>query len=240
MILTPTSYVQMDYDGVYPNGKQLFRVLHDWEFLESKHRIKKPEVFTLDDRGMEFTKELQLLSYALFLYGAPSLPVDLRESRHESIFNSGKAFANKFGYDAVNPVRINWITGRNVYNKDAINPHLDKTRICGGATVAGVIEHNYEYRNYLTGKTEIVDFVWIETLDFYNLPTIDELIQTPWLYYHATISYEKKAGMFPNGIVEELGIWNPTLIPLVSKYPVGWPLKYLEPVNDIADPYKFS
>jgi len=219
-----------------PTGN-LFRILHDGETELFTPRRGMPEVYTLYDRAFPFTREMQELAYALFLYGALSLPNNLKGTRYSSVYQERKAFCNKKGYGSTNV--INYILGDNVGNEDSVLPEFDKVRICGGATVKGTIERGYRWWNYVNKNYQFEDVVWIETIDPANLPSLDALINSG-LYFHATTSYVQRAGQFPNGQQPELGIYEPTLVPLFSPWPVCWPLRYCQSVNAIANPYRFG
>jgi len=244
MITFPDATVYELREETLPDDTpQLFRVKHYGEGVRPGV-VKRPEIYWLSNQAVELTEGLQWLTYELFRHGAPSLPEDLAKTRHESLYHYQKAFANYIGYCAPSPLRKNYILRKYLNDNSAENPGLDKVRFCGGFTGLGVIERDKEYYDYLIEPPEARyvrgDVVWFEYIDPNNLPTINELIGKPWLYFHATIAYENRAGQFPNGQQPELDIWEPTLVPFISPVPVFWPLKYLEPVTEIADPYTFG
>ena len=218
-----------------PPATKYYRVIHEWENPESRRRTAVPEVYWTDATGFVFNQAMQELSYQLFRWGAPSLPEDLAKTRWTSLYNTDKAFTNFVGFDDENP-RANYITGEDLNYPD---PEWDKHRICGGAALQGDRIETVTHYNYMTKRNETNPVLYFNYIDVAQpLPTLQEVIDKH-LYFDATICYQYRTGMFPNGIQSELGIYEPTLVPLFGKNPVFWPLKYLQEFAEIPDAYKF-
>lgn len=216
-----------------PSKPPLWRVLHDYEIwrkqpiLPASHgqveksksnwawRVGFPEVYWLyNTHSVPFTESWQRLSFAL------NPGIDPKKWR--VVYDDHRAFTNNSGF---------WTTGSPyayVPRKDYINgidlqgemPSWDKIRVCGGATVSGKVDG---------------DYLIVDTLDYFNPPSLDWLLQRPWLYFRALITDRTITGKpvvydFPQR--GGLPVW----IPLVAIYPVKLPLAILESVTDIANP----
>ena len=206
----------------------LYRVKHDAE-RGPLTRWRVPEVYWFDEgHNFELTQDWQELWFELFCYGAPSLPPNLAKSRWRSLLDYEKAFSNGTGFNDPDDSRADYI---NKENLNAPNPETDKDRFCGGATLKGVVDGNDLVFEVMTEKKPEDAEVWP--------PTLEWLLARPWLYFHATIVYKKRIGMFPNGHQKNLKIFEPTLVPLVARsgYEYRCPMENLAPVSEIADPY---
>lgn len=226
---TPTQPVALAQVQIAPPAGNLFRVLHDWELWklglleDGKHwdwRAGYPEVFILQaTHVVKMDVELQHLMYDLFTAGTPSMKETTRKGKWRSLYQYDRAFTNGTGFNDDSDPRADYI---NMQDLEYELPKLDKTRVCGGATVRGEVDG---------------DWVWVETIQADSLPTIGYVLGRPWLYFHATTSRdasgEPAVGRFPQGDGE------PCFVPLVSRYPVRYPLAHLQPVDEIADPYRF-
>lgn len=180
-----------------------------------------PEVYNLEPTHVtELTPQRQYLSYALFRHGAPSLDEKLALSRWTALMHYKRAFTNQQGFGDSSDPRANYITGENL---DAELPKFPKTLICGGATITGTIEG-----------------ALLKVTTLRSVPSLDELLATPWLYFHAVNSTSVRITRFPQGTVAELGIYEPVLVPLFASRDVYYPLAWLDklPVGSgVADPY---
>ena len=216
----------------YPN---LWRFKHDDEvqnaevringilFKRHEKRLGLPEIYNLEpSHATELTPRIQYLSYALFKHGAPSLKEAFAQNRWKSLMHYKRAFTNGQGFGNSDDPRANYISGENL---DAELPKFPKTLICGGATVTGTVEGA---------------LLKVSTLSPDNLPTLEELIETPWLYFHAVNSTWDRITRFPQGTVAELDIYEPVLVPLIASRDVYYPLAWLDKLplgSGVADPY---
>lgn len=231
----------------------LWRVKHDVEMYRDKvaftgwgdyggherpyWRDGYPEVYwLLGSHQVPFNEAWQILSF--------QLNPNMSPAKWREVHDDWRAFHNGTGFPHPNipgtkdydpnyqpTPRADFI---NRYNLSSMLPTWDKIRVCGGATVCGI--------------QDAPSTVLIETLDYYNPPTIDWLIARPWLYFHALSSvFRKKAdGTYykdiNNNFVEtpepfpQNGDY-PTLIPLIAMTEVRLPLNALIPVDKITDPY---
>lgn len=222
-----------------PDG-QYFRILHEWEREQSLFRTAVPEVYTLLSNehfsGVEFTPALQWLSYYLFRMGAPSLADSLSKTRWTSLLDYQKAFMNGSGFGNPEDPRQNVVTGA---AKGYPFPETDKDRLCGGITVKVYKREVLTWYNHISKRNETSEVGWIETINPTNLPSLEELIKSPWLWFHCTICYRASTGKFPNGIQANAGIYEPTWFLLITNTPVFYPMKWMQATDGIADPYKF-
>lgn len=213
----------------------LYRVLHDYEIwkrqpvLPASHgqlenskkdwtwRVGFPEVYWLHDtHRVPFTETWQRLSFALC--------EGINPKKWRVVYDDHRAFMNNTGF---------WTDGSPyayVPRRDYINgidlsgemPAWDKIRVCGGATVSGKVRG---------------DFLEVETLNYFNPPSLEWLKQRPWLYFRAVSS---GANALNQPLISDFpqNDYRPVWIPLVSIYPVRFPLSCLERVYEIADPLK--
>ena len=217
----------------YPN---LWRFKHDDEvqnaevringmlFKRHAKRLGLPEIYNLEpSHATDIDEAIQRLWYALFRHGAPSLKEAFAKRRWSAILRHDKAFTNNQGYGDDNDPRRNYILGENLDAKEC--PKFPKTLICGGATVTGTVEGA---------------LLKVSTLSPDNLPTLEELLETPWLYFHAVNSTWDRITRFPQGTVAEMDIYEPVLVPLIASRDVYYPLAWLDKLplgSGVADPY---
>lgn len=218
--------------------RRFWRVLHDYEIWRRKivvpshgqilnattngweWRLGYPEVFWLfDSHTVPFTERWQRLSFDLMRHFAP----DINGKKWRIVYDDHRAFMNGKGFwTSGSP--YDYVARRDYINNidlNGENPAWDKIRVCGGATVSG----------YVDG-----DMLVVETLDYFNPPTLDWLLQRPWLFFRALVN-EQSSGK-PVVIDFPQGGGYPVVIPLVAMYPVRFPLAALQSVGEIADPYK--
>lgn len=227
-----------------------YRVLHDVE-IGGIWRAGLPEVFLFDPQAATpMNEELQWLMYDLFRWGAPSQDEARAENKWTSLYQYDRAFTNGTGFNDPSDLRANYISGDDLGYP---LPRLDKYRVCGGASLKGTegyslmlalktlpallgqkiyalrTKDDFSFWNAVTANNVLN----VETLKANALPTIEELVTKPWLYFHATTSRANGTiGRFPQGDGE------PVLVPLVTKEPVTFPLNKLQKMDTIADPYK--
>jgi hypothetical protein len=212
-----------------------YRVLHDYEiarrqFVDPRHgqfyhpdegwawRDGDPEVFWLiNSHRVPFNEAWQRLAY--------SMNPGMTKGNFRRLYDDHRAFMNYTGFwtegsmwDAYVP-HADYISGVDL--NDPL-PEWDKIRVCGGMTLRGTPD----------GGDVIV-----ETLKYDQCPTLEWLMERPWLYFHAVTTHEKADGSpaiyaFPqnNG--------NRVLVPLVAINEVRYPLGALQAVDAIADPYR--
>lgn len=172
---------------------QLWMVLHDVQLGES-WRPNLPEVFVIEDEPWKFTEAWQRLVFAM----NPSLT----PHQFTTLFGWTTAFCNGTGFGEPGEPRANHITGENL---DASDPNFDKARFCGGTSFTGV-------------ETAYGD-VWIETLSPDSPPTLEWIVQHPWMMFDAVSTGNGIPRPFP----ENNGI--PIKIPLVASNPVLVPFR---------------
>lgn len=220
---------------------QLFRVLHDFEIfakgiIDPRNsegvwywRKGMPEVFNFT--GSHVTKMVQWVQELAFDLN-PGMPTDHGGFRY--LYDVRRAFSNGTGFDTVHQRNEEDYAARkdfiNKWDLDAREyPRFDKSRTCGGATIAGKVDG---------------DSVIVETLKVGSPPGNDRIeilgyvLKHPWLFFHAvtvagsSTNTQEIVGKFP----QNRG--NSVLVPLVTTTVVRYPLSWLEPVTRIADPYK--
>lgn len=187
-------------------SKQLWRVLHDVETSKGTWRAGLPEVFPLNGNSWKFDNSWQMLAYAM--------NPGMAGNKFRSLYRYDKAFTNGTGFDNPNDPRADYVNKVDLYSP---LPRFDKARVCGGATITGVVD----------GDDLIVD-----TLDGNgNPPELEQLMKNRTLFFHAVNSTLKGITRFPqnNG--------NFVLVPLVSNGEARISLSLVEKVPDIADPY---
>lgn len=245
-----------------PSGNPRYRVLHDPE-LGDLWRAGVPEVFLSTSTHRTYLPDdFVWLTYYLFRYGVPKLLAALGENtikaRHEVVYDGHRAFTNKTGLDEFRNIVRN-------LRLDAGLPALDKTmRICGGATIEGtesysIMQAIHEIptmlsgirtasfgvvaKNFLTALTTN-NVLNVTTIDGDSpAPSLDWVLERPYLYFHATtIRATGTIGSFPQGSDASLGIYEPVLIPLISRHsqgPVQYPLYKLQKLQPgtVADPF---
>jgi hypothetical protein len=175
----------------------LFRVLHDYE-LDGIWRPNLPEVFPLNGERTPFGADWQKLSYAL----NPGMTGD----KWRSLYAYNRAFTNGTGFNGTEP-KADYV---NDIDLDCPDPAWDKTRVCGGATITGVIDGPDLIVKILDGDGPA--------------PSLDWLLAHPWFYFHALNTTD--AGL--------------TRFPLVGSGEARIPLKQLQKVPGIADPYCYG
>lgn len=207
---------------VYNNYPQLYRVKHDLE-RGDVWRKGVPEVYVLDGTHRTYMKEnIQYLTFNLLRAGAPNQSLADAKKFWRQLYDYRRAFSNKaVGFDGSGEPLADFINGWNL--KSGL-PAFDKTRVCGGASIAG----------YEDGKWLVVETINAEAPLF----DVEEILAKPWLYFHATtVRSDGTIGRFPQGGGE------PVFVPLISRHslgPVRYPLEFLEklPIGEVADPYK--
>lgn len=222
-----------------PAGYGLFRILHDLEtgdgdktITEQGYRFKRngirrqaPEVFNLEKtRKVPMDAEVQRLSYDLFAHFAHRLG-DKTNDRWRQLYDGRRAFTNDKGGRGFNTSPCaDYISMEDL---DQPVPEWDDQHICGGATVLA------KKRGGL---------IVIETIDINNVPTLDEVLRKPYLYFFALtngvigIPFD-----FPQGSISSQNVFDPVAIPLMSDHSKGeltYPVQWVEEVTEIADPYK--
>ena len=214
----------------------LWRVLHDWERpiepgdVEIWNRTARPEVYWIWNDQLELTEALQLFSFEVFKRGAPSLPADVVGNKWTSVFGTNEAFANGTGF----PGRRNYILRKDM---TAEYPALHKHIICGGVTLKETRPPEmYTWYNVASKKMETSPVVWFEYIDV-TKPLPDPATLPPWLQFRAVICYENAIHNFPMGVQKDRGIYEPTMVPIFGNRDLFYPVKWLEPVADIANAY---
>ena len=204
--LTTTSTVSLTISE--PVRPQLWRVLHDVE-MGAMWREGLPEVFWFDELATPMTKQLQIFTKAL--------NPEMDPLRWRALYSHDRAFTNKNnGYDYPGgSVKQDWVNMRNVTALDV--PKFDKTRVCGGALLAGMVDGVYLWAEYIDANLPLPP---IETLPI-------------WLKFCATTcAGEHEIGRFPQG--DGLNVW----IPLIARQPIKYPLAKLQRVTGaIPSPY---
>ena len=194
---------------------QWYAVMHDKEryvwgldYLDEPKgylwREALPEVYFCQPlHAVDMTQEVQKLCYGLFRFGAPSMSEETAKKKYRIVYADDIAFANFSGFPhAGTTPRRDYI---NNVDLEAQYPRLDKPRFCGGALIRGTV---------------VGDSLLVNTIDSQNLPTLEEVIRDR-LYFTA-VSVEKN---FASDFAQGLG--EPVYIPLISKLPVLYPLKFL-------------
>jgi len=199
-----------------PPPEQWYAVMHDKEryvwgldYQNEENgylwREKLPEVYWCPPQHtVTMNKEVQELCYGLFRYGAPSMSESDAKKRYRVIYRTDKAFTNKTGYPTptFGGPRSDYI---NMLDLTSEHPKLDKPRFCGGALIRG---------------QEMGGELLVKTIDSNNLPSLDYVIKER-LYFTAVSVEVNFASDFNQGMGE------PVFIPLISKVPVSYPLKFL-------------
>lgn len=207
---------------------QLWRVMHDYEICTNKiswsghgqlweegrewdWRAGYPEVFwCYGTHEVPFDEAWQRLTFA---QNNPIQPLKWRE-----VFDDWRAFMNRTGFDHRPPSDPYYTPRRDYINQRDLSsdilPAFDKVRVCGGATISGVRDGAW---------------VYIDTLDVNNPPSLDWLRARPWFTFHAVsnlkINGKPVIDRFPqNGA-------NPTQIPLVTRTQVKLPVVMLEQID---------
>jgi len=163
------------------DSPDLFRILHNPEVPVDPPR---PDVVTTaDDEGnysaVPMTEAIQRLSYDLFCYGAGNaVPDSEKPRRWRMVYSQNLAFTNTAGFEST-PPRRDYINRLDLSAELAI---LQK-----GITIAGHIA---------IGKI-VNGFVEFETLSPSNVPTLDWLLERPWLYFEAKNVNAKNQSRFP-------------------------------------------
>lgn len=188
-----------------PYAPLLYRVKHDAELGPLWRQA--PEVFLLNDNRTPFGADWQRLSFAL--------NPGMTSNHWRALYGDDEAFTNGNGFNGPN-ARADFV---NNCDLSAPLPAWDKTRVCGGATVTGIVD----------GMELVVDI-----LDGTGpAPTLEWLLARPWLYFHALTVYgDGHVGEFPQN--------NPCLVPLVGSGEARIPLAQVQKVPRIADPYKIG
>ncbi len=203
-----------------PQYPPFWRVKHDAE-MGPLWRTGVPEVFImLPVTATEFHKDWQLLSYTLNTIRNPIITADMTKKKWRALYDYERAFTNGTGFGDPSDPRADWVNNINI-NKP--NPRFDKPRLCGGATVTGIIDGN--------------DLI-VKTMNVNSVPSIEWLLARPWLYFDAVTVTKNGIGRFPQGTNG-----NRVFVPLVTSKEVRYPLDKLEklPANSPpADPYQLS
>jgi hypothetical protein len=205
-----------------PEGVTLWRVLQDQELwkkgiLDRRNsegvwywRMGLPEVFTFDGSHMTYMRRwLQELAFAL---NPGMLPKGFR-----TLYDVRRAFTNGTGFDTIHtPGSADYLARADYINDldlDHSDPRFDKSRVCGGALLAGKVSG---------------DWLEVDTLKINQPVTLEWLLARPWLYFTATTVSrnstpdQELVGNFPqNG---GRACW----VPLVTTTPVRYPLQYLQ------------
>jgi len=233
MTLPDTIYVSgTKYASPRPRLRDgLYHVLHDKELFDRGivdprnnkgvwwWRKGLPEVQNFD--GSHVTKMLEWVQRLAF-----DLNPGIDPAKFRVLYNQTRAFTNGMGFDTSHAsTDPGYVPRRDYINRrdlDAEFPRFDKSRVCGGATIAGCVNGNW---------------LEVETLNV-NMPVPLSYVQArPWLTFTATTVSSTSTndreiiGDFP----QRGGL--PCIIPLVTTYPVRYPMKWLEAVDNIADPY---
>ena len=218
-----------------PEGIQLFRVLHDQELWNKgirdprnstntwRWRAGFPEVYNFD--GSHVTRMLEWVQKISF-----ALNPGMDPKKWRVLYDDHRAFSNGSGFDTTYPPTDPRYTPKRDYvnriDLDSVEyPRFDKSRICGGATIAGRVSG---------------DWLEVDTLRVDHPVTLEWLLPRPWLYFDAvTVSSTstdsaETVGKFPQNDGRRC------LVPLVTTTAVRYPLAWLEAVTQIADPYYVS
>jgi hypothetical protein len=152
-------------------------------------------------RAVTFTKELQLMSYALN-FANPNLT----KNKWRVVYGDGTAFCNGSGFGARDgDVYADWV---NLLNLTAELPALQKGIICGGAFLRGVIEGDY-----------LVCTPGVHAIDGTGaVPSVEEVLAKQWCFTATTGGWER-VSHFPQGG----GL--PVLIPFVLREVTRYPLR---------------
>jgi len=219
-----------------PDVRRYWRVLHDYEIWKKKFtwsghgqfyheegwdwRNGMPEVFWLfDGTATEITQNCQELIKAM----NPNTTM----KKLRVAFDWMRAFTNGLGkgFDTKNdPQSSDYVPLRDHFTNsdlDAPYPRFDKIRLCGGATVRGVIDGDYLVVEHLTPD---------------NIPSLEWMNDHPWLRFRALSTHN--SGGKPTFSDFQQGNGYPLMVPLVSKNDVRFPLGALEEVDGIADPFE--
>ena len=127
---------------------------------------------------------------------------------------------NGTGFDHRSPSDPQYTPRRDYINKRDLSsenlPAFDKVRVCGGSTISGKRDGNW---------------VYIDTLDVYNPPTLEWLKARPWYTVHAlSILFDEVSGKPVYDRFPQNGAY-PTLIPLVTRLQIKLPAVMLKPVK---------
>ena len=231
--------------GAVPSSEPLWRHKNDFELgVDAPQRTfgelkAVPEVYTLNNHGMELTKQWQFFIYAINFH------MDIQKI--SAILGTRRAFTNKKGFASKrhDPPRADWLQGENL---DAPNPAFDKTRTCARSVLTGTVVGNKLRVRMLDGnlppplKEGRVYPATIKDVD------PDDYLYLPWThryYFFAatTVDVRGETSPFPKGGKYKEFIGDDrmyTWLPHVSKFPVLYPLSLLEKVPagaPIPSPY---
>ena len=152
------------------------------------------------------------MCFDLLKHGQTQLTNAEAKKKYLQAYACHTAFANNHGYNCNQNRHGPFADFVGGHDLGAELPTLDKVRICGGATIKGVV---------------VGTMLKVETLR--GAIPIAELLEKPWLYFAAIASGEQPF-IFP------VGKGYPIYIPLISNQDVYFPLNQLEQVSAISDP----
>lgn len=219
--------------------RRFFRVLHDWELHKFKvtdprlgqlykpgegwdwrAKFSFPEVQHLvGSHQVPFTEEWQRLSF--------EMNPGMDPKKWRVLYDDHRAFTDRTGfwtgpvhYPEYRPVK-DYINQLDLQG-DTPLPAFNGVRVCGGATLSGIVKDS--------------DLI-VQTLT--QCPTWSELQKHPWLFFHAVTCTVKGDGT-PGFVPFPQNDQRPVLIPLFSVpgRELRFPLAALHEVAEIADPYR--
>lgn len=235
--------VDIRFDDQEPGpqpGRRFFRVLHDWEL--AKFQVADPRLGQLykpegwDWRAKFGFPEVQhLVGSHKVTFDEPwqrlsfEMNPGMRPQQWRILYDDHRAFTDRTGfwtddthYSEYRPVK-DFINGLDLQG-DSPLPEFNGVRVCGGATVSGVVD----------GSDLIVD-----TLRQDQPPTWSQLQLQPWLYFHAVnchVTGDKRQAVSPFPQNDGRRV----LVPLFAMpgRELRYPLAALQEVTGIADPYR--
>lgn len=165
--------------------------------------------------AIPFTREMQLLSYALNRHN-PAFTGD----KWRSVYWTDRAFTNGNGFDEPGDPRADFVNNRDV--NDPL-PALMKAIICGGSF----------YRGDVVGN-ELVCRPGVHAIDARRaMPSVEQVLANNW-YFVATTGGDRVISNFPQGD------GRPVLIPYFLTQPTPYPLSWFVPWNEtfLPDPLR--
>ena len=179
-----------------------YRCLHVAEGGYQSDPDGQPEVRpSVDAPPVEFTKGLQLLSWALM-----SRNLSITKNKWRVVFGNTTAFTNGQGYFKAGDPRADWVSN---IDTDYPNPKLMKAIICGGMFIRGDVVGDM-----------LVCRPGVHAIDADRpVPSVEDVIANNW-YFAATTCKYPNVSHFPQGG------GGPVLIPYILREPVAYPLRW--------------
>ena len=111
------------------------------------------------------------------------------------------------------------------FNNGRELPGWDKPRVCGGATLSGVVDGSRLMLDYIDTGDAVPDVQWV--------------LDRPWLWFYGTqVAQSGNVSYMTLGIGD--GVRVPVRVPLLYNQPVYLPTAWLHGVTGVADPLRFG